>query len=155
VKIKSIISMMMVIALTGCASGYSITYNTEPKGASIICNGINEGYSPVRLNYSPDENNKRMGTMNTVPCTAVWSSGFRKNFSDTWDLNEFPNGVMQTLQRPNGEGYSQDANFALQIQNMQYQRRQAEAAEEAAAAANRRNNKTTTCYTNFGITTCY
>lgn len=154
-KIKNIISMLIVIALTGCASGYGITYNTEPRGASVICNGTNHGYSPVTLYYSPDENNKRMGTMNTVPCTAVWSSGYRENFSNTWDLNKFPNGVMQTLQRPRGEGYSQDANFALQIQNMQYQRRQAEAAEEAAAAANRRNNKTTTCYTNFGITTCY
>lgn len=117
-KIKNIVLMLMISVLTGCASGYKITYNTEPSGASVICGGINRGYSPVTLNYTPDENNKRTGSMKTVPCTAVWSSGARKYFSTAWDLNEFPEGVMQTLKRPNGEGYTQDAEFALKVEQM-------------------------------------
>jgi hypothetical protein len=155
-KTQKLVYLILISFLSGCASGYRITYNTEPRGASIICDGINEGYSPVTLNYSPDENNKKYGSMNTVPCTAIWSSGARESFSNTWDLKEFPDGVMQTLQRPNTEGYSQDAGFALQL-------RQTEAAEDAAAAARdsadearRQNNKTTTCYTNYGgSVTCY
>lgn len=129
-KTKNIISILLVIVLSGCASGYSITYNTDPTGASVICNGTNHGYSPVTLNYAPDENNKRTGTMRTVSCTAIWSSGVRKHFSNTWNLNEFPNGVMQTLQRPTGEGYAQDADFALRVQQMRNQQKQLELQEE-------------------------
>lgn len=50
-------------------------------------------------------------------------------------MNKFPDGVMQTLQRPNVEGYEKDAQFALQVQNMKYQQRQAQAAEDAANSA--------------------
>ena len=154
-KGQKLIYLLLISFLSGCASGYKITYNTEPRGASIICNGTNQGYSPVTLNYSPDENQKKYGSMNTVPCTAIWSSGARKDYSNTWDLNKFPDGVMQTLQRPNTEGYSQDAEFALKVKQMQYQKRQAEAAEASAYEAERNNNKTTTCITNYGHTTCF
>ena len=126
-------SLGMIIS--GCASKYSITYNTNPTGASIICNGTNEGYSPVTLYYEPDKNNKEQGEMRTTPCSAYWISGVQKDFSNTWDLNKFPDGVMQTLQRPNGDGYTKDAQFAVQVQSMQYQQRQAQAAESAASSA--------------------
>ena len=138
-KTKDIILLLLVAVLSGCSSGYRITYNTEPTGASVICNGKNRGYSPVTLNYTPDANSKKTGIMKTVRCTAIWSSGARRDFDDTWNLNEFPDGVKQTLQRPNVEGYSQDANFALQIKNMQYQKRQAEAAESSAYEAQMKN----------------
>jgi len=135
-KFKSIIiSGLGILILSGCSSKYSITYNTNPEGASVICKGVNEGYSPVTLYYTPDDNNKKIGKMSTVSCTAYWISGAKKDFSNTWDLNKFPNGVMQTLQRPNVEGYEKDAQFALQVQNMKYQKRQAQAAESAASSA--------------------
>lgn len=154
-KEQKLIYLLLISFLSGCDSGYKITYNTEPVGASIICNGKNEGYSPVTLNYSPNENNKKIGFMKTVPCTATWSTGVRKSYTNTWNLNKFPDGVMQTLQRPSDEGYSQDAKFALKVQSMRYQKRQAEAAEKSAREAQRQNNKRTTCYTNSGVTTCY
>lgn len=138
-KIKMLIVGIIGMIFSGCASKYSITYNTNPTGASIICNGTNEGYSPVTLYYQPDENNKKSGTMRTTPCSAYWVSGTRKNFSNTWDLNKFPDGVMQTLQRPNVAGYEKDAQFALQVQSMKYQQRQAQAAESSASSARTQN----------------
>lgn len=154
--------LLLISFLSGCASsGYRITYNTEPTGAAIICNGTNKGYSPVTLNYSPDEDNKKYGSMKTQPCTAIWSSGARENFSNTWDLNKFPDGVMQTLPRPNVPGYSQDANFALQVQSMKAHQKQADAAQRQADTAawqaieqQRQNNKPITCTTLYGVTTC-
>jgi hypothetical protein len=120
---------LSILLLSGCSStGYKITYNTVPEAASVICNGKNEGYSPVTLNYSPDENTKNSGVMKTVPCTAIWSSGARKDFGNIWDLNKFPNGVMQTLQRPDVDGYSQDAEFALRVQQMKQQKSAADSA---------------------------
>lgn len=161
-KGQRIIYLTIIGFLSGCASsGYSVTYNTEPSGASIICNGINKGYSPVRLNYSPDKEDKKHGSMNTVPCKAIWSSGASENFSNTWDLNKFPDGVRRTLTRPNVPGYSQDAEFALRVQNMKAQKNQAEAAQRQASAAQRQanetqrqNNKPITCTTLYGVTTC-
>jgi len=158
-KTKNILYLSLVIfLLTGCASGYKITYNTEPKGASVICNGTNEGYSPVTLNYSLNEQNKQIGSMNTVPCAAIWSSGVKKGFSNTWDLNKFPDGVMQTLQRPSGDGYSQDVEFALKVQQMKN-------AQKAANAQAWRNlnqaikdatpkSTYTNCYNTFGGVNC-
>jgi hypothetical protein len=154
-KGQKLIYLLLISFLSGCASGYNITYNTEPRGASIICNGTNRGYSPVTLNYSPDENQKKYGSINTIPCTAIWSSGARKNYSNTWDLNKFPDGVTQTLERPNIEGYSQDAGFALQLRQTEAAESAAAAARESALEAQRQNNKTTTCYKNYVVTTCY
>lgn len=77
--------------------------------------------------------------MRTVSCTANWISGAQKDYSDTWDLNEFPDGVMQTVQRPNVDGYEKDAQFALQVQQMNAQQRQATAAESAASSASYNN----------------
>ena len=154
-KSQRLLGLLLISFLSGCASGYSITYNTEPIGASIICNGQNKGYSPVTLNYSPDENDKENGIFRTIPCGAIWSSGVSKSFSTTWDLKEFPDGVRGTLQRPRGEGYSQDAEFALKIQNMKSQRRAAKAAEDAALQRYLLQNETTTCNPNYiGGFTC-
>ncbi len=152
-KSQRLLGLLLISFLSGCASGYGITYNTEPIGASIICGGTNEGYSPVELNYSPDENDKENGVFRTVPCSAIWSSGVSKSFGNTWDLKKFPNGVIQTLQRPRGEGYAQDAEFAIKIHNMNSQRRAAEAAEDAADAARRaaraQEDKSVTCNPNY------
>ena len=159
-KSQRLLGLLLIYFLSGCASGYSITYNTEPIGATIICGGKNWGYSPVTLNYSPDEDNKKSGFFTTVPCGAIWSSGVRKSFNPTWDLNEFPDGGIETLQRPSGEGYAQDVEFALKIQNMKSQRRAAKAAEDAARAAEdaaraarraarKAKNKSVTCNPNY------
>jgi hypothetical protein len=135
-----IVGSLGALILTGCSSKYPITYNSTPQGASVVCNGINQGYTPTTLYYEPSENQKELGSMKTVPCTAYWMSGAKKDFGNTWDLNKFPDGVMQTLQRPNVEGYEKDAQFALQVQNIKYQQRQAQAAEEAAYQQQRNAN---------------
>lgn len=129
VKRKTLIYLLLMLFLSGCIRNdkdkatnyYKITYNTEPIGASVICNGTNEGYSPVTLNYSPNEDHKKMGYIKAASCTATWISGVKKDFTNTWDLNKFPDGVMETLQRPSGDGYSQDVEFALKVQQMKNQ----------------------------------
>jgi len=110
--------LISIVFLAGCGRNYSITYNTEPTGASIICEGINEGYSPVTLYYTPDKKATKSGSMKTKPCYAIWSSGARENFGTTWNLNKFPNGVIETATRERNSGYSQDAEFALKVKQM-------------------------------------
>ena len=114
-------------------------------------------------------------------CTAYWSSGVSKKYPSTPPYNYAGNGkFIYTLQRPEGAGYSQDAEFALKVKQLkqdqqtanqnasiaisavQAQQRAAQAQERAASVQERaatsqayQNNKSTSCYTNFGITTCY
>jgi len=59
------------------------------------------------------------------------------------------------LDRPSGDGYSQDAGYALQLRQTEAAEAAASAARKSAREAKRQNNKTTTCYTNYGITQCY
>jgi len=153
-KSKNYISLLIVIFLSGCASAYKVTYNTQPTGASIVCSGTNYGYSPVTLDYTPDENQKRTGSMRTVPCTAIWSSGMRDDFGTTWDLNKFPDGVMQTLQRPQGEGYAQDAEFALRVQQMKAQQAAASAAQYNAIMQSMPKTTNTNCYGTYSGVNC-
>ena len=96
--VKIIILLLAISFLSGCgSSGYAITYNTSPQGASVICNGKHEGYSPVKLYYEFDME-KRYGY--SEPCYTQWSSTGKKHYSTTWDLKKFPNGVIQTLDIP-------------------------------------------------------
>jgi hypothetical protein len=93
-------------------------------------------FPKIRLN----EHNKNSGTLNITQCSANWVSGIKKNYSTSFSMTQFPNGVRQTLQRPSGDGYATDAQFALQVQNSNYQRRQAQAAEDSAYQQSRNAN---------------
>jgi|GEM_PF-1415353 hypothetical protein len=134
-KISQFLVLLSVpIFLAGCGS-YGITYNTVPQGASLICKGQHEGYTPTTLNYDVDSDSKKRGYFSTAPCKARWVSGAQKDYGNFWDLEEFPDGVMQTLQRPNDENYSQDAEFALKVQGVRYQQQAAKNSADAANAA--------------------
>ncbi len=150
----------LLLVISGCSSSqYSITYNTEPTGAALICNGVNLGYTPTTLYYTPSADDRKKGYFNTQKCFAGWVSGARKDFSNTWDLSKFPDGVRQTIQRPSHPGYSQDAEFALKVKQLKATRNVANQQQRAAAAAtilqNSQINRGINCYTIGGFTHCY
>ncbi len=129
---------VMLFILGGCSSQYVVTFDSNPKGASLVCNGKNWGATPKKLYY--DESVKKQSLINVSDCSANWISGTRTSYPS--NLKVFPSGgTIISVDRPSGDGYVQDAVYALQL-------RQTEAAE-------RQNNKTMTCYTNYGVTTCY
>jgi len=100
----------------------------------LICNGQHKGTTPITLYYHLNKQNKEYYQVNTVPCKAQWMSGSTKNYSTSWDLNRFPNGVQQTLRSDN---YSQDLQYELQLRRTQAAERSARAAERSARAAER------------------
>ncbi len=122
---------LMLFILGGCSSQYVVTFDSNPKGASLVCSGENWGYTPKKLYY--DETVKKHSTINVSGCSANWVSGARKSYPS--NLKVFPQGgTIISVDRPSGDGYAQDAEFALKVQSMRYQKRQAEAAEENAQA---------------------
>ena len=151
--LQNLFVLVALSSLIGCSTNkYSVQFDSMPQGATLVCSGTNWGYTPKRLYY--DESVKSNAYLDVSDCRAIWSSGVTATYPAR--LNIYPQGsTLITLPRPDAPGYSQDANFSLQIQNMQSQKRQAAAAEDAALEAQRKNNKTTTCYNNFGVITCY
>lgn len=124
----SIMTFVMFFGLSGCSSKYAVTFDSSPRGATLVCNGTNWGYTPKKLYY--DEEVKEHTTLNVSNCSANWVSGARANYPS--QLTIFPSGgTTFTLQRPNMDGYEKDAQFALQAEGLNYQKRQAEAAESA------------------------
>jgi hypothetical protein len=141
-KLKYLLfTIVSIVVFSGCSGKYPITYNSNPTGALVVCNGVNHGYTPLTLYYEPDDKAKEYGKMRTELCTANWLSGVQEEYSRIWDLEEYSNGVMQTLQRPSGDGYEKDVQFALQVQQMKAQQAQAQAAQMSAFAAQQQANQ--------------
>lgn len=129
---KMLFTSMIVFGLSGCASNqYAVTFDTNPQGATLICDGQNFGYTPVTLYY--DKKNITSGTMNVSNCSAVWSSGASGQYPYYLQVYE-SGGSKITLPRPNVAGYSQDAEFALKVQNLRANQKAANAAQQSADA---------------------
>lgn len=138
-KFKSIIiGSLGILLLSGCSSKYPVTFDSTPQGASLVCDGKNWGYTPKTL-YIDKEKLQGISSL-PVNCSANWVSGVSKNYPTNIPLDRFPNGASAVAQRPSGDGYATDAQFALQVQNSNYQRRQAQAAEDSAYQQRRNAN---------------
>ncbi|MGX3010239.1 hypothetical protein ACWIUD_01565 [Helicobacter sp. 23-1044] len=158
----------MAYGFVGCGGSYAITYNTSPIGANIVCSGVGKGLSPLTLYYDRDGINDD-GFLYTEPCKAVYSSGYEESFSNKWNTNQFPNGVQQTLTRPQGKGYKQDVAFGMEHQRTLIMQRQAEMQillqqqqiqQQQMQYQNQQMQKwlprqPVTCFTTGNITTCH
>lgn len=93
----------------GCG-GYSITYDTTPSCARLICGGQFEGYTPITLYYDKD-NIDDNGILYTQQCKVVFKSGYEETFDNRFDTDKYPDGLRRTITRPQGVGYLQDVDF--------------------------------------------
>ncbi|WP_419570864.1 hypothetical protein [Rheinheimera sp.] len=109
---KSLVYMGTLLFLGGCSSQYAVTYDSYPQGATLVCNGTNWGYTPVTLYY--DKSVKEKDYLNLGACSANWVSGVRKTYGIV-PVSQYPEGVRQTLQRPDGPNANVDHSFALQV----------------------------------------
>lgn len=111
---------MSLMCFIGCSS-YSITYNTNPIGAALICEGVPRGYTPLTLEYNKK---KLKENPHTQECEAFWMSGARAAFPTDWSevIKKYPKGVESTLQRPSDvPGLEQDMQFAFQVEQQKRQ----------------------------------
>lgn len=125
------------LVFSGCSNKYEVTFDSNPRGATLICNGQNWGYTPKKLYY--DEEVKKYSHIDVSSCSANWVSGYSANYPKNMTI--FPEGgTITTLNRPTyGEGYSTDAQFALQVEQMKVQQSQAQAAQMSAQAQQQAN----------------
>ena len=156
-KFKILLTMGIALLVTGCASNqYSVTYASDPSGAQVYCNGVAKGYTPVTLYYTLDEEMKKRGVLNTVPCGVKWVSGATARANRQFNLNQFPNGVITTSPRPNEPNAHIDHSFALQLkQNQQMnqvvQNTQAIQAEQQRVKQQKQSEDNTQYLCNLGL----
>lgn len=111
IKLTCVVTVMLI---TGCASsGYLVQYDSTPQSAMVICNGTQQGYTPLNL-YYPRTSINGSGELYTQACQAVWASGASENYSQHIDTTKFPDGIKITAQRPKTEGFSTDATADYQ-----------------------------------------
>lgn len=83
---------MLPLVLYGCASN-TITYESFPQSAMVVCNGIQKGYTPLTVFYNDDN---RSEVINAPNCKAVWMSGAEAKFGAVTPLRR--NGSKEVLQ---------------------------------------------------------
>jgi len=118
---KNSILALSLVVLAGCSNSYRITYDSDPQGATLICSGENEGYTPVKIDYL--ESIRNSPTANLSHCSANWASGAVKTYGKNVTIFPSSDGTITTVQRSKGRGYAEDAAFALRVKQMQTQER--------------------------------
>jgi len=167
---KYILAILALLSAYGCATNtLSVTYFSDPPGATLYQGNQRLGYSPITLLYGQvaDEQKKR-GRTTIKGISAQWASGATTSFS-TFDVI-LSNGLTQqfTFIRPSGyPGRETDERFALEIEKLNAMRRQSEAQEAQAAVqlfgglGQPRKPATTNCVSRPSVlggsvsTTCY
>lgn len=107
------LTYILPLFLYGCSSDYPVNYDSTPQSAYVVCNGETKGFTPLTLYYKKSVITEN-GILHTVPCQAIWASGLSTPFNNYIDINQYPNGVKITVQRPDGDGYSIDSNADYQ-----------------------------------------
>lgn len=131
-KYLKLVVLLSFVFIYGCSNKYVVTYDSTPQGATLICNGKSWGETPKKLYY--DEIVKTNPTFNIGSCSANWVSGASQDYPSS--LNIFPSGgTIINVNRPAGDGYASDAQYALQL-------RQTRAIENASAPAVVNSTKT-------------
>jgi hypothetical protein len=130
------------LLLAGCSTQATLTINSTPEGAYITevgKGGKAYGVTPVTVYY--DRSNLKY-TKNYEGCYSVrgfeahWVSGATATLVRTHLCGSDTGDYTLTFTRdPSAPGFAQDMQFAVQLQQLRAQQRQAQAAEEAADAA--------------------
>ncbi|MDY0194644.1 MAG: hypothetical protein WC253_00835 [Sulfurovaceae bacterium] len=111
-----------MFVLSGCSSQHKLVLNSNPIGAEIVCQGERIGTTPITY-YQNEEQAKNFSLSWSdimSRCSANWVSGYSENLGSA-HIEEFPGGLVLTVDRPFGEGYEKDAQYALQIKQTDLQ----------------------------------
>ena len=123
-KLGLIIGISLV--LTGClttgkfpnadlfrSSGYAVTYQSFPESATVVCDGITKGQTPVTVIYPLDKGAFNSGdSLKIDRCQAVWMSGASQEYPTSIVVNMQQRHTTLGAERPkNSAGLQQDMAF--------------------------------------------
>ncbi len=152
--------VILLLSLSGCATQSTLQIYSQPIGAYITEVGTSTtlGISPTAAYYNASDlhqNKQPDGCYLVKGYTARWVSGATSTMNPIRICGSSTGTYNITLNRDSEyPDLEKDLNFALQVQNMLAQQRQAQAAQDAAFAQlwsaysiSQGVNKTTNCTT--------
>ena len=108
------------VLVPGCASvPFAVTFDSNPQGAVLVCNGERWGYTPETFYFPKDEVSKGNG-LNLDYCSAVWFSNAQTKYGNI-PPDADSGGARITAQRPDAPGLEEDMNFAFKVQQIKSQ----------------------------------
>lgn len=114
---KRLCLLLVITFFFGCTpKQYLVQYDSIPRGALVVCEGHQQGYTPVLKEY-PKAKLKSVadGGIVVIDCTYKWISGAEKHDPLVIDFNKYPDGVKITVHRPEHPDYQKDAEIALRL----------------------------------------
>ena len=116
------LSGTLLVVVTGCASTYNhyaegtrypVTYQSFPESATVSCNGVTKGYTPVTVFYDFDPTLMNAGdSLALTDCKAVWMSGVSVAYPRQVNISMNPKGSTLGAERPKGTaGLQKDMAF--------------------------------------------
>lgn len=111
---------------------YTVTYQSFPESATVVCNGVTKGMTPVVVYYPYDKENAKNGDSLTIDnCKAVWMSGAEKNYVNNIRIDTKLRHTTIGIERPkNIAGLQKDMAFDQQKkQELSKQRAERDALE--------------------------
>lgn len=111
--------LLALAALAGCATSsptMRVTYDSDPKGATLYQNGQPMGTTPVTLQYQTDPAFRKGGCKQLTGTEVKWASGVTASVPSLQACASAGYAQRFTFVRPDVPGREVDANFALQLQ---------------------------------------
>ena len=158
-KASLLLCISSIFALTGCATGYPVTYNSIPQGATVICGNSVKGTTPYTgytsaaiLEELADikrrweqryEEERAKGTSERVidrvkaenaaiGCRAIWASGATAIYEevDADTAKARPNGIDLLVNHPGDANTRTMDSLSGQVQQLQPQQQQVQSQQQ-------------------------
>lgn len=111
-----ILLALSCVFLTACMSTLSVTYRSDPPGATIYQGSTPGGYAPITASYTPTEDFKNGGCMKLSPVKAVWISGATAATGEINACQKQGYDQVVSFMRPNVPGREMDVQWAMKRQ---------------------------------------
>lgn len=108
-----ILAVLPCVLLTACATTLSVTYRSDPPGATLYQNGQAGGYAPATAEYTPSEAFKKGGCMKLATVKAVWISGATASISNLQACAAQGYDQGFSFMRPDLPGRQMDVQWAI------------------------------------------
>lgn len=122
-----------ILLLTGCATNrVSVTYYSDPPGATLYEGQRAVGYTPFTLMYNILPEARNAQSLKVQGVKVVWASGVSTSVDHLILDRGKGSNFHFTFSRPDVPGRELDANFALQLERNRILQQQAQAQQGQA-----------------------
>lgn len=131
-KLSIYLGLLLLPMICGCATQLTVTYNSDPPGASLYQGNQMMGYCPMSLVYNITPQDRQRGYKLLQGTQVKWVSGATAKIEQLTAHLSIGEYQQFTFKRPDGiDGYETDAKFGLEVQKVRLMQQQVQAQQDA------------------------